>query len=59
MLKKNALGNLTKETAITTLPKLKDMAFDKHFLSEINCYIEVGFMVNLSSAGEKDALKSR
>lgn len=58
MLKKIIFRNLTQETTIMTLPKLKDMAFDKYFLFEINCYIEVGFMVNLS-AGERDVLKSR
>lgn len=37
MLKKIIFRSLTQETAIITLPKLKDMAFDKHFPSKINC----------------------
>lgn len=37
MLKKIIFRSLTQKTAIITLPKLKDMASDKHFPSKINC----------------------
>ena len=37
MLKKIIFRSLTQKTAIITLPKLNDMAFDIHFPSKINC----------------------